>query len=339
MNYSKVRHVKSPERGTLNSAGIDFFVPSSKQNENRFSKDFLRAIFDKNENTNIFVNTDSNKRIAVKSDNLEVPPGERILIPSGIKVDLNSVFTSGEYDLNGTRVTMGVMLTAHNKSGVATKKGLDRLAEVVDSDYQGELHISVVNTGNEAIIIRPGDKLIQFILEPIFLNTPVEVPESDLFKQESERGEGGFGSTGNDSVSDNSSNTPFNADKVLETVNDCAKDDHVDRSNIKNKFLTLDEAILKFTRELEDAFEDHGSNGSNAPYLTKYENVSIGEIIVNVNFRADENLYGEFCLYNSEYDEHLLKCNYEKRCYENWYEVLVKLYNDKIENIVNFRLT
>jgi dUTP pyrophosphatase len=107
-------------------------------------------------------------------------PGESALIPSGIKAEIPT----------------GLMLTAFNKSGVATKKSLIKGAEVCDEDYQGEIHIHVINVGTEPQTIEPGQKLIQFILVPVFYDTVEEVPVNELFSTQTERGEGGFGSTG-----------------------------------------------------------------------------------------------------------------------------------------------
>lgn len=107
-------------------------------------------------------------------------PHNRVLIPGGIKAD----------------VPDGYALIAMNKSGVASKKGLDVLACVVDSDYQGEIHLNVVNTGEDIIIIEPGEKLVQFLLIPVEHCPVEEVPLGELYTAESERGEGAFGHTG-----------------------------------------------------------------------------------------------------------------------------------------------
>lgn len=109
-----------------------------------------------------------------------VEPGERFFIPSGIKAN----------------VPTGYALIAMNKSGVALKKGLMVGACVVDSDYQGEIHLHLVNTSNKPVTIEPGEKLTQFLLIPVD-HCPVEVVGADdLFTEETTRGSGGFGSTG-----------------------------------------------------------------------------------------------------------------------------------------------
>lgn len=160
MKYTKTRDVKSPCRGTQLSAGIDFFVPN-----------------DWNSGT---------ERI--------VRPGERILIPSGIKANVPS----------------GHALIAFNKSGVATKTGLIIGACVVDEDYQGEIHLSLINTNTDrdvfaegsyvkldgSVAISPGEKLAQFILLPVNYAMPEETDADELYAENTERGEGGFGSTG-----------------------------------------------------------------------------------------------------------------------------------------------
>lgn len=148
MRIKKIRDVKTPERGTSKSAGIDFFIPNDYETGNR------------------------NEIILVK-------PGAQILIPSGIVADIPE----------------GYMLTGFNKSGIATKKGLLIGACVCDEDYQGEIHINLHNVSSHHVILLPGDKVAQFILVPVFYDT-IDVVDGELFESETERGEGGFGSTG-----------------------------------------------------------------------------------------------------------------------------------------------
>ena len=111
-----------------------------------------------------------------------IGPHQRVLIPAGIK----------------TWMEPGTALIAANKSGVASKKGLIFGAQVVDSDYTGEVHINVINTTDEEVKISTGDKLIQFIHTPILLSPIEEVSETEFkaLHMSSLRGEGGFGSTG-----------------------------------------------------------------------------------------------------------------------------------------------
>lgn len=103
---------------------------------------------------------------------------ESVLIPSGIKA----------------QVPEGYALIAFNKSGVAVKKGLMVGACVVDEDYEGEIHIHVVNTSKSLVKIFPGEKLTQFILIQVNYQNVEEVNEFP--ERHSERKSGGFGSTG-----------------------------------------------------------------------------------------------------------------------------------------------
>ena len=141
MKIQKLRNVKTPNRGTSASAGIDFYVP----------EDFETA---------------------------SLKPGESVLIPSGIRV----------------QVPRGYALIAFNKSGVAVKQGLSVGACCVDEDYTGEVHLHMINTSNKDQVIATGQKLVQFILIPV---SYMDVEEVEVLpERNTERGSGGFGSTG-----------------------------------------------------------------------------------------------------------------------------------------------
>jgi len=78
------------------------------------------------------------------------------------------------------------------RSGLATKNGLDVLAGVIDADYRGEIRCLLYNTGDEKIQLPAGSKICQLVIEKII--TP-EATWSDEIS-ETDRGSGGFGSTG-----------------------------------------------------------------------------------------------------------------------------------------------
>jgi dUTP pyrophosphatase len=78
------------------------------------------------------------------------------------------------------------------RSGLAARHGIDVLAGVIDSDYRGELLCALVNHGREPFEIEPGARVAQLIVEAIA--TPEPAWAEDL--EETERGAGGFGSTG-----------------------------------------------------------------------------------------------------------------------------------------------
>lgn len=121
--------------------------------------------------------------VPIKDSIRRLSPGEHALIASGIKADIPA----------------GYALIAFNKSGVSIKKKLMVGACVVDSDYQGEIHLHVINVGKEVAEINPGDKLVQFVLMPYLKPEIEEVPLNGLFIKSTSRGSGGFGSTGTSS--------------------------------------------------------------------------------------------------------------------------------------------
>ncbi|MEK6281833.1 MAG: dUTP diphosphatase [Acidobacteriota bacterium] len=78
------------------------------------------------------------------------------------------------------------------RSGLATQKGLDTLAGVIDADYRGEIVCLLYNSGDETINLAAGAKICQLIVEKIIM--PTAVWSEDL--SDTMRGSGGFGSTG-----------------------------------------------------------------------------------------------------------------------------------------------
>ena len=79
-----------------------------------------------------------------------------------------------------------------DRSGLAVKYGIHILAGVVDSGYRGEIIVALVNLGKEKYEIKKGDRIAQIIIQPYAHCDVKEVEELS----ESERGYGGFGSTG-----------------------------------------------------------------------------------------------------------------------------------------------
>ena len=126
--------------------------------------------------------TDAGIDFFVPNDFEEVTlkPGEDVLINSGIKVI----------------VPRGYALIFKEKSGVATKKKLTVGAAVVDSDYRGVAHFHLFNNGLVDQTISAGDKIIQGLLVPIALDNLELISNDDYALYETERAEGGFGSTG-----------------------------------------------------------------------------------------------------------------------------------------------
>lgn len=165
MKFAKIRDVKSPSRGTSKSAGLDFYVPN-------YSEEYLSTIKEKN------------PYIQIDEKGILLHSLKRAFIPSGIKV----------------AVPDGYDLCAHNKGGVAVKKGIIFGAQVVDEDYQGELFISVINVSDESQLITWGEKITQMILREVNYENAEECTLDELnliySERNSERGDGALGSTG-----------------------------------------------------------------------------------------------------------------------------------------------
>ena len=108
--------------------------------------------------------------------------GESILIPGGLKV----------------KIPNGHALIFFNKSGVAAKRNLVLGSCVVDANYQGELLYNLHNIGDCSQMIEPGEKIVQGIILPInFAKVTEYRTEDDLYNGVvTDRGSGGFGSTG-----------------------------------------------------------------------------------------------------------------------------------------------
>jgi dUTP pyrophosphatase len=113
-------------------------------------------------------------------DNYVVLPGRRVVVSTGITVNL----PPGTYGRIAPR------------SGLAVKHGLDTLAGVIDPDYTGEVKVVLQNLDvNQPFVIRPGYRIAQLILEQCITPEVKEVP-SENTGLVTERGAAGFGSTG-----------------------------------------------------------------------------------------------------------------------------------------------
>ena len=80
------------------------------------------------------------------------------------------------------------------RSGLATKRGISLANGIglIDPDYRGELCVALKNHGSALFTVHPGDRIAQLMVIPIYMAKLIEVEELD----ETERGVGGFGSTG-----------------------------------------------------------------------------------------------------------------------------------------------
>ena len=176
IQFTKIRDVKAPNRANLNDAGMDFYIPN-------YSEEFLNDLKTVNAANKLKYILDGedgeNPNYTLR---IIIPAGEQINIPSGIKVN---IFDKNTY------------LEANNKSGIASKYHLVVGASVVDADYQGEVHLNLINTGNTDIEVFSGMKIIQFI-HKYYIHTDLEEISVDEYNslKVSDRRDGGFSSSG-----------------------------------------------------------------------------------------------------------------------------------------------
>lgn len=107
-----------------------------------------------------------------------IEPGERCVFPSGLAAEI----PAGTAGFVFTRSGLGIKKGIHVTNGVG----------VIDSDYRGEIQIGLRNLSAEPYTVQPGERIAQMIIMPYFAPVIEEVTSLT----ETDRGAGGFGSTG-----------------------------------------------------------------------------------------------------------------------------------------------
>jgi dUTP diphosphatase len=109
---------------------------------------------------------------------VKLPPGARALIPTGFALEL----------------PQGYEAQVRPRSGLALKAGVTLLNSpgTIDADYRGEVMVIVINHGVEPFLVQRGDRIAQLVVAPV---SHVEIVAVEALA-ETERGQGGFGSTG-----------------------------------------------------------------------------------------------------------------------------------------------
>lgn len=115
---------------------------------------------------------------AALNEPFELKPGQRALIPTGFQMALPE----------------GYEAQIRPRSGLAYKNGITMLNTpgTIDADYRGEVKVLAINHGKETFTVNHGDRIAQMVIAPVqqmFAEEVQELPDSD-------RGTGGFGSTG-----------------------------------------------------------------------------------------------------------------------------------------------
>ena len=107
-----------------------------------------------------------------------IPPGSRALVPTGLRIALPE----------------GYEAQVRPRSGLALKHGvtLPNSPGTIDADYRGEIGVILMNLGQEPFVVEPGDRIAQMVVAPVVRVAWSEAEALDA----TERGEGGFGSTG-----------------------------------------------------------------------------------------------------------------------------------------------
>lgn len=107
-----------------------------------------------------------------------IVPGERVAIPTGLAI----------------AVPEGCEAQVRPRSGLALKQGLGMVNApgTIDADYRGEIRVILINLGQEPIVLRRGDRIAQLVVQRLPAVTFEEADELPT----TERGDGGFGHTG-----------------------------------------------------------------------------------------------------------------------------------------------
>ncbi len=113
------------------------------------------------------------------SKEIKILPNEKVLIPTGICIELpNAQYAAFVYARSGLATKYGISLS----NGVG----------VIDSDYRGEIKVGLINTSTDDFILKRGERIAQLCVQPVFVCEIIEKEELS----NTVRGSGGFGSTG-----------------------------------------------------------------------------------------------------------------------------------------------
>ncbi|MGI6117812.1 MAG: dUTP diphosphatase [Bilifractor sp.] len=109
---------------------------------------------------------------------------ERVVIRKGESVSIDT----GVH----VQIPKGWFGKLESKSGLNVKSGIVSLGGVIDSGYTGSIVVKLYNFGGNYHVFEAGDKIVQMVVQPCFTGDLIEVDELS----KTERGSGGFGSTG-----------------------------------------------------------------------------------------------------------------------------------------------
>lgn len=114
------------------------------------------------------------------TESVIIAPGKRLLVKTGLAINI---------------MDPSLVAIVASRSGLSLKHGI-RVSQgigVIDSDYHGEIGVILANDSDEAYVVQPGERIAQLLFQPV---VQVELCFVKKFSIETERGTGGFGSTG-----------------------------------------------------------------------------------------------------------------------------------------------
>lgn len=109
---------------------------------------------------------------------LTLRPGQRVLVPTGFAIELPQGYEAQIRPRSGLAVRSGV--------------GIPNAPGTIDADYRGEIQVALINWGQEPVTLQRGDRIAQLVVAPV-ARAAFDLVEA---LAHSERGSGGFGSTG-----------------------------------------------------------------------------------------------------------------------------------------------
>lgn len=115
---------------------------------------------------------------ALLDEEIELMPSQRATIPTGISIQLPDATAAFIYARSGLGIKHGIVPS--------------NCVGVIDSDYRGEIKVGLVNQSDASYTIKPFERIAQMVIAPVLRAELIEADTLD----ETERGAGGFGSTG-----------------------------------------------------------------------------------------------------------------------------------------------
>jgi dUTP pyrophosphatase len=116
------------------------------------------------------------------TETMIIPVGKRAIVPTGLYFEIPE----------------GLEIQVRPRSGLAAKNGVTVLNTpgTVDADYRGEVKVILINLGDEPFMINNGDRIAQAVVASVLGKKSIKLTKVDEISKDTQRGEGGFGSTG-----------------------------------------------------------------------------------------------------------------------------------------------